>query len=45
VNTKGKSLRQFMGKYHPVSSIRLSLKEFGEINGIKSVPLYAAYCI
>jgi hypothetical protein len=45
VNTKGKSLRQFMGKYHPASSIRLSLKEFGETNGIKSVPLYATHCI
>ena len=32
-------------KYNPVYCIRLSTKNFGIINGIKSIPLYAVFCI
>ena len=44
-NTRSKSLSVFVGKYHPELSLRISRKNFGEENGIKSVPLYAAFCI
>lgn len=39
------SLNLFIGTYHPSCAIRLSLKNFGEKDGLKSVPLYAAFCI
>lgn len=32
-------------KYKPKYSIRLSTKNFGYENNIKSVPLYAVFCI
>ena len=44
-NTQSKSLKTFIGKYNPVYCIRLSTKNFGIINGIKSIPLYAVFCI
>lgn len=44
-NTKSKSLNNYVEKYHPKYAIRLSLKNFGFNNNIKSVPLYAAFCI
>ncbi|MDR2090210.1 MAG: AAA family ATPase [Clostridiales bacterium] len=44
-NTKSKSLTQFVKKYEPKYSIRISGKNFGFENGIKSVPLYAVFCI
>ena len=31
--------------YNPDYSIRISTKNFGFDNGIKSVPLYAVWCI
>lgn len=34
-----------MEKYQPKYAIRLSTRNFGIVNGIKSVPLYAAFCI
>jgi hypothetical protein len=40
-----RSLSVFVKKYSPAYSIRLSGKNFGFENGIKSVPLYAAFCI
>jgi predicted AAA+ superfamily ATPase len=40
-----KSLGVFVKTYKPKYSIRLSIKNFGFENGIKSVPLYAATCI
>jgi len=40
-----RSLSVFMSRYHPVHAIRVSGKNFGLGNGIKSVPLYAAFCI
>jgi hypothetical protein len=44
-NVKSKSLAQFVNKYKPKYSIRVSSKNFGFENGIKSVPLYAVWCI
>lgn len=44
-HVKSRSLSVFVNAYHPAYSIRLSLKNFGEKDGLKSVPLYAAFCI
>ena len=44
-NTKAKSLDSFRKKYNIEKSIRVSAKNFGYENGIKSVPLYAVWCI
>ena len=40
-----RSLSVFAKKYAPRYSIRISSKNFGFENGIKSVPLYAAFCV
>jgi len=40
-----RSLGVFVKKYSPLYSIRISGKNFGFENGIKSVPLYAVFCI
>jgi predicted AAA+ superfamily ATPase len=44
-NIRSRSLRVFVDKYDPPYAIRLSPKQFGMENGIKSVPLYAAFCV
>jgi predicted AAA+ superfamily ATPase len=44
-HTKSKSLNIFVTKYKPTYSIRISSKNFGFENNIKSVPLYAVFCI
>ncbi len=44
-NTQSKSLNAYAKKYNPKYSIRVSSKNFGFENKIKSVPLYAAYLI
>ncbi len=44
-NVKAKSLKVFVDKYAPCYSIRLSAKNFGFENGIKSIPLYAVFCL
>ena len=44
-NVKSKSLRSFREIYEPVYSIRVSSKNFGFENGIKSIPLYAIGCL
>lgn len=44
-NTRSKSLKVYMEKYKPKYAIRLSTKNFGFSNNIKSIPLYAAFCI
>lgn len=44
-NTKSKSLNVYIEKYNPKYSIRLSTKNFGYNNKIKSIPLYAAFLI
>lgn len=43
--TNSKSLNEYINKYNPVYSIRISSKNFGFENNIKSVPLYAVFCI
>ena len=44
-NIKSKSLNMYIEKFKPKYSIRISNKNFGFENGIKSVPLYAIFCI
>jgi len=44
-HVQSKSLRTYMEKYNPKYAIRISAKNFGFENGIKSVPLYATFCI
>jgi predicted AAA+ superfamily ATPase len=44
-NVRSKSLQQFIVRYSPPWSIRISAKNFGFENKIKSVPLYAAFCV
>lgn len=43
--TAAKSLSVFIEKYKPAYAIRISAKNFGFANNIKSVPLYAVFCI
>lgn len=44
-NTRSKSLNQYILKNKPSYSIRVSTKNFGYENQIKSIPLYAVWCI
>jgi len=44
-NVRAKSLQEFVKKYSPEYSIRVSAKNFGFDNGIKSVPFYALWCV
>lgn len=44
-NVRARSLKIFVDKYAPAYSIRLSTKNFGFENGVKSVPLYAIFCL
>ena len=45
VHTKSRSLDLYIKRYNPKYAIRISEKNFGLENGIKSVPLYAVFCI
>lgn len=44
-NTRSRSLASYRSKYAPNDAIRLSTKNFGTDNGVRSVPLYAAFCV
>lgn len=44
-NTKAKSLKMYIEKYKPTFSIKISAKNFGYVNNIKSIPLYAVYLL
>lgn len=44
-HVKSKSLYIYGEKYHPAYSIRISTRNFGMLNQIGSVPLYAIFCI
>lgn len=44
-NVRSRSLSVFTQLYKPSYNIRLSLKNFGEKDGLKSVPLYATFCV
>jgi predicted AAA+ superfamily ATPase len=43
-NVRSKSLQQFIARYKPAWAMRISAKNFGFENNIKSVPLYAVFC-
>lgn len=45
VRNRSRSLGVFVQKYSSSYAIRISKKNFGMENGIKSVPLYAVFCI
>ena len=44
-NVRSKSLRSYRDVYKPEYSIRVSARNFGYENGIKSIPLYAVFCL
>ncbi|MCH3967067.1 MAG: DUF4143 domain-containing protein [Atopobiaceae bacterium] len=44
-NVTSRSLEGYRRRYDPPTVIRLSTKNFGYKDGIKSVPLYAAFCL
>jgi predicted AAA+ superfamily ATPase len=44
-NVRAKSLNIYRDKYAPNLAVRLSSKNFGSDQGIKSVPLYATFCL
>lgn len=44
-HVRSKSLSQFVSKYHPRHAVRFSAKNFGNENGIWSIPLYAVFCV
>lgn len=44
-HVKAKSLSVYKDKYQPIYAIRISARNFGMVNGIKSVPLYSVFCI
>ena len=44
-HTQSKSLSVYADTYKPAYSIRISAKNFGFEGGLKSVPLYAAFCV
>lgn len=43
--TQSKSLKVYMDKFQPKYGIRLSMKNFGYESNIKSIPLYATFCL
>ena len=45
LNTRSLSLDVYRKRFAPAYAIRISPKNFGFDNGIKSVPLYAVFCI
>ena len=45
INTRSRSLGVYVDRYKPAYSIRVSQKNFGFENNIKSVPIYATFCI
>ena len=44
-HVRSRSLSIFINSFKPAFSIRLSLKNFGEKDRLKSIPLYATFCI
>lgn len=44
-HVRSRSLSVFINNYKLAHSIRLSLKNFGEKDKVKSIPLYAIFCI
>lgn len=44
-NTRSKSLDYYIKRYQLEYAIKISTKNFGFENGVKSIPLYAVFCI
>jgi len=44
-NVRSKSLNEFIRRYSPPYAYRVSTKNFGKENNIRSIPLYALFCI
>lgn len=44
-NVKSASLNMYINEYKPKYAIRFSTRNFGFENNIKSIPLYAAFCV
>lgn len=44
-NNHSRSLNAYVERFHPKYSLRISQKNFGFEHNIKSVPLYATFCI
>ena len=44
-NIKSVSLNMYINEYNPKYAIRFSTRNFGFENNIKSIPLYAVFCI
>jgi predicted AAA+ superfamily ATPase len=44
-NTQSKSLNRYREIFKPTYAVRVSAKNFGFENGIKSIPLYAMFCL
>ena len=44
-NVRSRSLQSYVEKYKPNYAIRVSARNFGIVQGIKSIPLYAVHCI
>lgn len=44
-NVRSVSLNMYMNEYNPKYAIRFSTRNFGFENYIKSIPLYAAFCV
>ena len=44
-HVRSKSLNVYRAAYDPPLAIRFSTNEFGDENGIRSIPLYAAFCV
>ena len=44
-NVTARSLEAYRKAYQPAQVIRLSARNFGDEGGIRSVPLYAAFCL
>ena len=45
INTRSRSLGVYSERYKPKYCVRISQKNFGFENNIKSVPLYAVFCV
>lgn len=44
-HVKARSLNNYITEYKPIYAIRVSTRNFGFKNNIKSVPLYAVFCL
>ena len=42
---RSRSLQNYMERYHPAYAIQISVLNFGEGNLIRSIPLYAVFCL